>query len=51
MRLLARILALIFVFVVSAILPMTAQSVSSMRPDDPPAVYLERGSFGTAADG
>ncbi len=30
---------------------MTAQSVFPMRPDDPHAVYLERGSFGAAADG
>ena len=51
MRLLARIFVLIFVFVVTAVLPMTAQSVFPMRPDDPHAVYLERGSFGAAADG
>jgi len=44
-------LSLIFVFVATAALPMTAQSVFSMRPDDPHAVYLERGSFGAAADG
>ena len=37
-------------FVVSAS-PMTAQSVFTMRPDDPHAVYLERGSFGAVADG
>jgi len=30
---------------------MTAQSVFLMRPDDPHAVYLQRGSFGAAADG
>jgi hypothetical protein len=30
---------------------MTAQSVFPMRPDDRHAVYLERGSFGAAADG
>jgi hypothetical protein len=39
------------VFVATAALPMTAQSVFPMRPDDPHAVYLERGSFGAAADG
>ena len=30
---------------------MTAESVFPMRPDDPHAVYLERGNFGAAADG
>ena len=46
-----RRLFLIFVFAATAALPMTAQSVFPMRPDDPHAVYLERGSFGAAADG
>jgi hypothetical protein len=46
-----RRLSLIFVFVATAALPMTAQSVFPMRPDDPHAVYLELGSFGAAADG
>jgi hypothetical protein len=31
--------------------PVTAQSVFPLRPDDPHAVYLERGSFSAAADG
>jgi hypothetical protein len=30
---------------------MTAQSVFPMRPEDPHAVYMERGSFGAVADG
>ena len=30
---------------------VTAQSVFPMRPDDPHAVYLERGAFGAVADG
>jgi hypothetical protein len=30
---------------------LSAQSVYTMRPDDPHAVYLERGSFGAVADG
>ena len=38
-------------FVSTAVLPMTAQSVFPMRPDDSHAVYLEPGSFGAAADG
>ncbi len=46
-----RRLSLIFVFVGATALPMTAQSVFPIRPDDPHAVYLERGSFGAAADG
>ena len=46
-----RRLALIFVFVTTVAMPMTAQSVFPMRPDDPHAVYLEHGSFGAAADG
>jgi hypothetical protein len=44
-------LSLIFVFVATAVPPITAQSVFPMRPDDSHAVYLERGSFGAAADG
>jgi hypothetical protein len=46
-----RRLVLIFVFVMTTALPMTAQSVFPMRPDDSHAVYLEHGSFGAAADG
>jgi hypothetical protein len=46
-----RRLTLIFVFIATAALQMTAQSVFTMRPDDPHAVYLERGSFSAAADG
>jgi Pectate lyase superfamily protein/SMP-30/Gluconolactonase/LRE-like region len=38
-------------FVATAVLPMRAQSVFPMRPDDPHAVYLEGGAFGAAADG
>lgn len=34
-----------------AALPVRAQSVFTMRPDDPHAVYLEPGSFGAAGDG
>ncbi len=41
----------ILVLVAAAALPMAAQSVFSLRPDDPHAVYLERGSFGAAGDG
>ena len=37
--------------VTAAALPMAGQSVFPLRPDDPRAVYLERGSFGAAADG
>ncbi len=37
--------------VAAAALPMAAQSVFPLRPDDPHAVYLERGSFGAAGDG
>jgi hypothetical protein len=51
MRLLPRIFVLIFVFVATAVLPMTSQSVFPMRPDDAHAVYLEPGSFGAAVDG
>jgi hypothetical protein len=38
-------------FFAPAVLPMRAQSVFPMRPDDPHAVYLEGGAFGAAADG
>jgi pectate lyase-like protein/SMP-30/gluconolaconase/LRE-like protein len=41
----------ILVLMAAAALPMAAQSVFLMRPDDPHAVYLERGSFGAAGDG
>lgn len=41
----------ILVFVAIAVLPITAQSVFPMRPDDLHAVYLERGTFGAIADG
>jgi len=41
----------ILVLVAAAALPMAAQSVFPVRPDDPHAVYLERGSFGAAGDG
>ncbi len=51
MRLSSRIFVLIFLFVATAVLPITSQSVFPMRPDDPHAVYLERGSFGASADG
>jgi hypothetical protein len=40
-----------FVLVAAAALPMAAQSVFPARPDDPHAVYLERGSFGASGDG
>jgi hypothetical protein len=46
-----RLLA-ISLFIASACLQqISAQSVFPIRPDDPHAVYLERGSFGAAADG
>jgi hypothetical protein len=46
-----RLLA-ISLFLASACLQqISAQSVFPIRPDDPHAVYLERGSFGAAADG
>jgi len=43
------ICAVLLVAVAAA--PVVAQSVFPMRPDDPHAVYLERGSFGAVADG
>lgn len=44
-----RVLCLALIVVVTA--PITAQSVFPLRPDDPHAAYLERGSFGAFADG
>jgi hypothetical protein len=41
----------ILVSAAAAALPMAAQSVFPLRPDDPHAVYLERGSFGASGDG
>jgi hypothetical protein len=41
----------ILLFVALASCALSAQSVYTMRPDDPHAVYLERGSFGAVADG
>ncbi len=41
----------IFVFVALASCALPAQSVYTMRPDDPHAAYLEHGSFGAVADG
>ena len=41
----------ILLLVAGASLPMTAQSVFQARPDDPHAVYLERGGFGAVGDG
>jgi Gluconolactonase len=38
-------------FVALASLQSAAQSVYTLRPDDPHAVYLERGAFGAIADG
>ena len=48
-----RVLARIFVsmFVMAAVPPISAQSMFPLRPDDPHAVYLQRGSFGATADG
>ena len=40
-----------FMIVATAALPISAQSVFPMRPDDSHAVYLQPGSFGAAADG
>jgi hypothetical protein len=45
-----RLLWILLFFAVAAS-PLTAQSVFTMRPDDPHAVYLQRGSFGAVADG
>ncbi len=42
---------LLILALVAAALPMTAQSVFTMRPDDPHAAYLGPGSFGAVADG
>jgi len=41
----------IIVLMAAAALPMAAQSVFPVRPNDPHAVYLERGSFGAAGNG
>ena len=41
----------IFLFVSLASLQSAAQSVYPVRPDDPHAVYMERGAFGAVADG
>lgn len=46
-----RLMPFVLFFLAAAALPVTAQSVFPVRPDDPHAVYLERGSFGAAADG
>ena len=46
-----RLLASFLFVVLASLQQITAQSVFPMRPDDPHAVYLERGSFGAAADG
>lgn len=41
----------LFILVILASSSSTAQSVFPLRPDDPHAAYLERGSYGAAADG
>ena len=41
----------IFFFLALTSSQLKAESVYSLRPDDPHAVYLERGAFGAAADG
>ncbi|MEO6804183.1 MAG: glycosyl hydrolase family 28-related protein [Granulicella sp.] len=41
----------ILVLVTETALDVGAQSLFTSRPDDPHAVYLERGSFGAVADG
>ena len=41
----------ILALMAAAALSMAAQSVFPVRPDDPHAVYLERGGFGAAGDG
>ncbi len=41
----------ILVLVTAAAVPLTAQSVFTMRPDDPHAAYLGPGSFGAVGDG
>ncbi len=46
-----RCLPWILVLLVAGALPLTAQSVFPVRPDDSHAVYLERGAFGAVADG
>ena len=46
-----RLFAFLLFVALPSLLQLRAQSVFPMRPDDPHAVYLERGSFGAAADG
>ena len=41
----------ISILVIFASLASTAESIFPLRPDDPHAVYLERGAFGATADG
>jgi hypothetical protein len=41
----------ISILVFFASLALAAQSIFPLRPDDPHAVYLERGAFGATADG
>ncbi len=41
----------ISIFVALSSFQISAQSIYPVRPDDPHAVYLERGAFGTVADG
>ena len=46
-----RCLISISLFVTLASYQLSAQSIYTVRPDDPHAVYLERGAFGAVADG
>jgi len=41
----------ISIFVALASFQLSAQSIYPVRPDDPHAVYIERGAFGAVADG
>lgn len=41
----------IFVLLAMVAVPLAAQSVFPRRPNDPHAVYLQRGAFGAVADG
>jgi hypothetical protein len=41
----------IFVLLIASSLPALGQSVYTTRPNDPHAVYLQRGSFGAVANG
>jgi hypothetical protein len=43
-----RLLAVLPFIALASLQHLAAQSVFSMRPDDPHAVYLERGSFGAS---